>query len=228
MASKSNTSKSTASSTRNLPVIPHAQQYKQSSDINQAHPSASAQYPPWAAQLINNVRDINNKLSKLDTIEKTLNCLSVKVHDLDNKVSAMDTRITYVEGCCSFISDKYETHKQAIPATNESLLEMKQKCDRLESSMASLCKEKRIVEDRITDTEARSMRENFLFHGISETEGENCVSLNISAKLNLILRQNLRIISLLTGHTVSVRFRRETVQMLMQAHKLQSISTLDL
>ena len=72
MASKSNTGKSTASNTRNLSVIPQTQQYKQSRDIDQAHPSASTQCPPWAAQLINNVRDTNNKLSKLDTIEKTL------------------------------------------------------------------------------------------------------------------------------------------------------------
>ena len=97
------------------------------------------------------------------------------VHDFDNKFGAMDSRLTIVEGCCSFISDRYGTHKQAITATNESLLVMKQNCDRQESSMASLCKEKRILEDRITDTEGRSMRENPLFHGISEAEGEKCV-----------------------------------------------------
>ena len=52
---------------------------------------------------------------------------------------------------------------------------MKQTCDRLDSCMASLCKGKRILKDRITYTEAQSMRENLVLHGISESEGEKCV-----------------------------------------------------
>ena len=163
---------STRSNSRNLPNIrdgvPQIQQTTNSSD---------QQCPLWAAQLISDVRDINHKLSKLDSIEKTLNCLSVNVHDLDEKVSTMDTRLTYVEGACSFISDKYETQKHAIESTNATMLEMKQKCEKLECNVATLVKEKHVLEERITNTESRSMRENLLFHGIAETEGENCTGI---------------------------------------------------
>ena len=146
---------------------------KQQSAMTQL-PAQQQQCPPWALQLMNKVREINYKLGKLDDIEKSLNHLNIKVHDLDNKVCAMDSRLTTVEGCCSFISDQFEVQKNEIKNTQDGIMNTKQQCSELERKMNNLKQENVILHDRLTNVETRSMRENLLFNGLSETQGEDC------------------------------------------------------
>ena len=140
-------------------------------------PSSGPPCPPWAYQIMQNVEEINKKLSTLDSIEKSLNSLNVKVHDLDRKVSTMDTRLTCVEESCTFMSDQYDSHKADINTAKERVDTLKHTCETLEDKVSHLSKEKSQLEDRLTEIECRSMRENLLFHGIAEKDNENCESI---------------------------------------------------
>ena len=132
---------------------------KQQSAMTQL-PAQQQQCPPWALQLMNQVQEINNKFGKLHDIEKSLNHLNIEVHDLDNKVCAMDSRLITVEGCCSFISDQFEIQKNEIKNTQDGITNTKQQCCELERKMNVLKMENVILHDRLTNVEMISMREN--------------------------------------------------------------------
>ena len=89
----------------------------------------------------------------------------------------MDTRLTRVEESCTFMSDQYDSHKADINTAKERVDTLKHTCETLEDIVSHLSKEKSQLEDRLTDIECRSMRENLLFHGIAEKDNENCESI---------------------------------------------------
>ena len=159
-----------------LPYSP-SQQSSQMSNTNY-----SFQYrPDWATEILDNMKEMKNELSKLSGIEKSLVNLTIKFSKLENKVGAMETVVNNCEQSCTFLSSVYDTQsaelkdtKNNLKEAKESIQSLRQKCVNLEQKMDDEAKNKIKLESKVTDLEARSMRENLLFHGIPESHNENC------------------------------------------------------
>ena len=89
-----------------------------------------------------------------------------KFSKLENKVGAMETVVNNCEQSCTFLSSVYDTLSAELKDPTDNLKEAK------ESMMKPRTRFK--LESKVTDLEARSMRENLLFHGIPEFHNENC------------------------------------------------------
>ena len=137
-----------------------------------------AQPPPWAKEILDDIKQMKQSLLKIDKIEKTVDSIAIKVSDLDQRVKGMDERLTDVEKCCSFISDETDKGKSDLNAAKNEISTLKKKCENLEQKSKVIEDLNKELDDKIVDLEARSMRENLVFHGIKE-EGtnENCEEL---------------------------------------------------
>lgn len=129
--------------------------------------------PPWALELMEDIKRIKISVSKIDSIEKTVNRISTKVDALDTKVKSIDDRLIEVENANSFYSEMYENTKKTVESTQSEIQKLDKKCKELETAINTSFE----IREKVDDLESRSLRENLLFFGINETQGENCEDL---------------------------------------------------
>ena len=130
--------------------------------------------PDWANELIENVRMVKQEIGKLSGIEKTLSSINMKVINLETKVNNMETQLGSCDKACSFLSDEYDKHKKELESTKNTVSDLKKKCGELEAKTVEHQNERSKLNRKILDLEARSMRDNLIFHGLPEIVGENC------------------------------------------------------
>lgn len=131
--------------------------------------------PPWASKLLEDVEQIKQKMQSIDKIEKTVNFISSKVSDLENKMRSLDTRVSENEKSCQFISNVNETNKTDLKKAKDDLSKLQKSCQGLEQDAKYLKDKNEVFGSKLTDLESRSMRDNLLFYGIQEGgNAENC------------------------------------------------------
>ena len=65
----------------------------------------SFQYKPhWLTEILDNMKEMKNELSKLSAIEKSLANLTIKFSKLENKVGAMETGVNNCEQTVQYMS----------------------------------------------------------------------------------------------------------------------------
>ena len=134
--------------------------------------------PPWATQILEEVKQIKTKLQSIDKIEKTVNAINAKVSDLETKMKTLDTRVTETEQSCQFSAGEVESNKKDLKTAKEEITSLRKKCDDFEKESTSLKQKNAEIDSKLTDLESRSMRENLLFYGIAEGgEKEDCSKL---------------------------------------------------
>lgn len=144
--------------------------------------------PQWAAEIMEDIKSIKLSVSKIDNIEKMVNKISSKVDKLETKVKTIDSRVTEVEKSKEFLSSGFDDTKEKLKKADSDLKRLNNKCKDFEESMKKLADQNETLEAKANDLEARSLRENLLFHGINETQNENCETLVkqfIAEKLNI-------------------------------------------
>lgn len=145
------------------------------SPSQQPNPQFNVNFKPdWATEILDNMKEMKKELSKLSSIEKTLGTLTYKINQMENKVSTMETVVNNCEKSCGFLSTTYDTQSNDLKAAKDNIKTLKKQCDSFETQVTEQNKTKAKLESKITDLEARSMRENLLFHGIPETQNEDC------------------------------------------------------
>ena len=77
-------------------------------------PSQASVTPAWLPELIADVKQITLSLTKLETMEKTVSMINMKVTDLESKVNTTEPTITEVEKSCSFISKENDDRKKEL------------------------------------------------------------------------------------------------------------------
>jgi len=70
--------------------------------------------PPWATEILQEVKDIKTRLKSIEKIKKTVNSISVKISDLEIKVSDSDKRLTHTENAAAFMESRYEEHNTVL------------------------------------------------------------------------------------------------------------------
>ena len=142
---------------------------------------------PWANELLNDMKQIKAKMQSIDTIEKLVKTINAKVSDLETKTKDLDLRVTQTENSCQFQSNENEANKKDLKTVKEDIKDLKKNCDSMNKNSASLNNEASAMEQRLTDLEARSMRDNLMFYGIKEGgETENCSELVKDICLNVL------------------------------------------
>ena len=132
------------------------------------------QPPDWAAKLISDVKAIKSRVSKIEDVQKTVNQICVRIQDLETNVTSIDSRLSTVENSCSFIGKQYDDHKKELTDTKSKLNSLKGTCAQLENKTKSLESDKSNLEAKLVDLEYRSMRDNLMFYGVAEQDGEDC------------------------------------------------------
>ncbi|MEW8545055.1 MAG: hypothetical protein AB2693_16140, partial [Candidatus Thiodiazotropha sp.] len=143
------------------------------SQLSNPQPSASCK-PDWAIEMLDGMKEMRKELTKLGSIEKTLGTLTIKINQLENKVASMETVVSNCEKSSEFLSKSYDSQSKELKHAADDIKTLKKQCDSFEKQVQEQNMSKSKLENKITDLEARSMRENLLFHGIQETPNENC------------------------------------------------------
>lgn len=183
-----------ANMSMNFPSMPFGNQFMQSPPFNSQFPASGTpsniQAPPpqWATEIMEDIKSIKLSVSKIDNIEKMVNKISSKVDNLETKVKTIDSRVSEVEKSKEFLSSGFDDTKEKLKRADSDLKRLTNKCKDFEESMKNLATQNETLEAKANDLEARSLRENLLFHGINETQNENCETLVkqfIAEKLNV-------------------------------------------
>ena len=167
----------------NFPPMPFGSGFMQSPPFNSTqfptqnptqNSAPGASPPQWATQIMENLKTIKISVSKIDSIEKTVNHISLKVETLESKKKTMETKVQDCENASTFISGEFEKTKDKLKSASEDVKRLNTKCKDFETVVKTLESKNKSLEDKTNDLEFRSMRENLLFHGIEESTTENC------------------------------------------------------
>ena len=123
---------------------------------------------------MDDVKSIKGSVSKIDSIENTVNSICSKLSDLETKVKDMDTRIIEVERACTFKSEKHDTNNQDLQGVKGDVKKVKDSCISLAEDVNKMEQDFERLNSKVLDQEFRSMRDNLIFYGIRESgPGQN-------------------------------------------------------
>ena len=130
--------------------------------------------PPWATEIIEDIKSIKLSVSKIDNIEKLVNKINSKVGNLETKVKTMDVTVNDIEKSNQFINTEFEETKQKLKNANTDLKKLNSKCKEFEEAVTKLETQNQTLKAKANDLKFRGLRENLLFHGLQETQNEDC------------------------------------------------------
>lgn len=124
--------------------------------------------PQWVTALTNELRDIKVKLSKLESIECTLNGINSKVEKLDKTVVGMEQRLDIIENTTKSLCDACDDHKVNMDLLQSSTSDLVKQVESMKVDNKKLQQDNENVKRTLLDLQPRSMRGNLLFFGIGE------------------------------------------------------------
>jgi len=68
--------------------------------------------PPWATEIITDIKSLTAVIPKIDNIEKSLATIHLKLSEFDTRMTAVAKKVTEIETSCSFISDENDERKK--------------------------------------------------------------------------------------------------------------------
>ena len=114
--------------------------------------------PDWATEILDNMKEMKVKLSKLSVIEQSLTNLTMKFSKLESKVPTMETVVNNCEKSCTFLNSSYDAQSNETKDTTKQFKEakdniksLKPKCDNFEKKEEAESKNKIKIESKITD-----------------------------------------------------------------------------
>lgn len=134
-------------------------------------PSMS-QPPPWLPMsnvILQRLDEMSNKLKSLDEIKLSINDIKQDINSLRRDVHENKENLTRTMNRLTDIEKGLEFQSHTVD-TLES-----QKCQ-MQRTIDSLHKQMKTQTEDLLDLQCRSMRDNLLFYGIPEVQGENCIN----------------------------------------------------
>ncbi|KAH3839003.1 hypothetical protein DPMN_112423 [Dreissena polymorpha] len=130
--------------------------------------------PPWAAEIMQDIKSIKLSVSKLDKLEKLVDKINARVEKLENESKAKDVKMSDVENAVQFARSEIEDTKNKIKETSSEIKVITNQYSDIKTALSDIKTKTDELEAKTNDLESRSMRENLLFYGLSESEQENC------------------------------------------------------
>ena len=134
--------------------------------------------------------------NKLSDVSDVLNGLVRSVNDINTKINQIEVKVDSHEVILCELRDKIESNEETtrnIKSQLElSIAEAKNDISSIGAKMQRVADRVSATEAKLIDQEARSRRQNLLFFGVAEKEGENCTKIieDIIGKLNVSTRKN--------------------------------------
>ena len=136
----------------------------------QSSPTVGLTPPPWAIEIVKDIKTIKSSVAKIEKIERTVDRISTKIDNLESIVKSMEIRMEDSEKGMQFINKEFGNSKKLIQ-TMKGLFEQ---CKRFETVLKSIEAQNESLLAKTEELEFRSMRKNLLFQGIKERDDENC------------------------------------------------------
>ena len=105
------------------------------------------------------------KLGQLDSIQSSINNVTVKVSDIEVKVKELEKKVSALEDSSDFDSESVERMNSKQKEVDSLLKQMKT----LETEQS---KKESDLKAQVLDIQCRSMRDNLIFYRIREEKGE--------------------------------------------------------
>ncbi|KAH3818234.1 hypothetical protein DPMN_119835 [Dreissena polymorpha] len=118
------------------------------------------------------IKSIKLSVSKLDKLEKLVDKINARVEKLENDSKAKDVKMS--ENAVQFASSEIEDTKNKIKETSSEIKVITNQYSDIKTALSDIKTKTDELEAKTNDLESRSMRENLLFYGLSESEQENC------------------------------------------------------
>ena len=119
--------------------------------------------PATASQVNELTKKINDVCTKLDAIQNTVTGMSNEISQLTTKLNGTTEKADKALNIAVEVQDKMEIVEQCLECFSLELEKSKH--------------ENKLLKDHIVRVEAQSRRDNLIFHGIKENDGENCFDL---------------------------------------------------
>ncbi|KAH3777192.1 hypothetical protein DPMN_178628 [Dreissena polymorpha] len=124
--------------------------------------------PPWATEILSEIKCIKDKIKSIDRIEQTLNSIAAKVSDLEMKVKEIDCRVQHTETCAKFLGSKLDEKAEGLSNINSKIKQINKSCTHLEEQYRALEALEKKTEAKLLDLETKSMRNNLVVYGVPE------------------------------------------------------------
>ena len=111
--------------------------------------------PPWATDIIEDIKCIKISVSKNDKIEQIVDGINTKVETLETKVKNNDAIVTEVEQSNQFISNGFEETKKKLTSASAEIKKLSTRCTDFEETVSKLETQKIILEEKSNDIESR-------------------------------------------------------------------------
>lgn len=121
-------------------------------------------------EVLNRMKGIETKLTKLDSIEGTLKSVTNRLSDLETRMSGLrDSLKAEIQELKRDNREQRRDFDQLEESVNE-LLAGEQKQLELENEVRDLRQANKMMDEKVIDLQCRSMRDNLVFTGIPEPE----------------------------------------------------------
>ncbi|KAH3877224.1 hypothetical protein DPMN_001086 [Dreissena polymorpha] len=130
--------------------------------------SSFGMQPPWATELLQEMKDIKSKMKSLDKIERAVNQISSKLSELEIKVSEIDKRVGDREHASTFITAQYEDTSTALKEATRQIKTFNDVCNSLDTKVKTLSDEKSKTENKLIELKMKTMKDNLVFYGLLE------------------------------------------------------------
>ena len=125
----------------------------------------------WVQELCQKFDRLEAKLNKLDSIESSVLLIGQRVNNLEEEFNA---KFDNLERSVSFVSEKYDELMEQNKSFSTQLSSLSAKIDTIDNDSMPANDKVNVLFDRVVDLQARSMRENLIFKGHPESDGEDC------------------------------------------------------
>lgn len=117
-----------------------------------------------------------DKLDKLDSIEITVNSLSLKISTFERRLNENETKMGELQQAMSFISDKYDSlalQPAKVDDLEKTVKKNKTENAELRHAIEEMMSVNAELKEDLLDLKSRSMRDNLIFTNIPESHNEN-------------------------------------------------------
>ena len=97
--------------------------------------------PPWANELLEDMKLIKSKLQSIEKTEKTVNSINAKASDLETKMKDLDVRVNESEKSYQYAAGETETNKKDIKLAKDDIKQLKKDYGNLKKGSTAFSKQ---------------------------------------------------------------------------------------
>ncbi|CAG2235195.1 unnamed protein product [Mytilus edulis] len=176
-------------------VTSPTQQFQMGAPYMPCPTPTQASPPQWATELLSKFEAMSVKMNSIDEIKSAVSSVDFKLSEMKGDMNKLSKRVLDVETSQNFISKSFDENIKMHEKTNKKIesdiKKLATECEALRNDMSFIKRDSKNLSDSkvnlqkifkaneklnndLESIKCESMRDNLLFHGIKESEGEDC------------------------------------------------------